>query len=232
MRIGIFGRGRLALAVVKAAEAAGVQVLWTLGRGEEPPAEPRPDAALEASAAAAVEGRLRWALKAGVPLVIGTTGWEPGLVERVAGSSPPLGIMLAPNFSLGMAMTRRLATVLGRYAALDPAADLSVYERHHRAKKDAPSGSAKLLAAALAEGGAEKGVAMASLRGGSAVGYHECRLDADGESIALIHDALDRGIFAKGALGALAWLAGKRGLYRFDDYCAELLDPLFTLDRS
>lgn len=232
MRIGIFGRGRLALAVVKAAEAAGAQVLWTLGRGEEPPAEPRPDAALEASAAAAVEGRLRWALKAGVPLVIGTTGWEAGLVERVAGASPPIGIMVAPNFSLGMAMTRRLATVLGRYAALEQAADLSVYERHHRAKKDAPSGSAKLLAAALAEGGAKKSVAMASLRGGSAVGYHECRLDADGESIALIHDALDRGIFAQGALGALAWIAGKRGLYRFDDYCAELLDPLFTLDRS
>lgn len=232
MRIGIFGGGRLALAVVKAAEAAGVQVLWALGRGEEPPAEPRPDAALEASAAAAVEGRLRWALKAGVPLVIGTTGWEPGLVERVDGSSPPIGIMVAPNFSLGMAMARRMATVLGRYAALDPAADLSVYERHHRAKMDAPSGSAKLLAAALAEAGAEKRVAMASLRGGSSVGYHECRLDADGESIALIHDALDRGIFAKGALGALAWIAGKRGLYRFDDYCAELLDPLFSLERS
>src|SRR5512133_4236848 len=101
-----------------AAEAAE-SLAWQVGRGDAP--EARADVAIDASVAEAVEAHLDWALSTGTDLVIGTTGWSlPGLEARVAGR---IGVLSASNFSLSVALMARFATVLGRFAALEPARD-------------------------------------------------------------------------------------------------------------
>lgn len=235
LRIGIFGRGRLGSLVAGAvADAPDLELAWALGRGAAPGSVV--DVALDLSAAVAVPAHLDWAAASGTPLVLGVTGWERAALGRVARAHPALPLMTAPNFSLGMALLRRLAGVLARYAALTEA-DLAVFERHHRAKADAPSGSARLLADALVQASpghdrwstdpAPGAVGVASLRGGAAPGYHELRADAAAETVLISHDAHSRALFVPGALAALRWLPGRPGLHTFDDLAAELLAPVW-----
>lgn len=112
-RIGLFGRGRLGSAI--AAEAGRPWPgRWTRVRRPGPA-----DVAIDASIAVAVESHLAWALETGTDLVIGVTGWSlPDLEARVGDR---IGVLTSSNFSLTVALMARLATVLGRFAALDPA---------------------------------------------------------------------------------------------------------------
>ena len=235
MRIGIFGRGKLGRAVTALiGKEKDLQLLWCVDKGEEPDA--RVDVAFDSSAAEAVPGHLAWAQATGTDFVIATTGWDRAILEGI--ESPGIGILYAPNFSLGVAFMRRAALALGRFAALDAESDLAVVERHHRAKADAPSGTAKLLAEALAQGsGRHSGwvlgaaapgkISVASLRAGDEVGYHELRLEGSAETLVLSHEARSRDIFAQGALRALRWIRGRKGVFTFDDLVAEIIDPLF-----
>lgn len=240
MRIGLFGRGRLATAIALAAGDRGIEVVWRLGRNETP--SHSVDVAIDASSAAAVPGHLDWALASGTDLVIGTTGWAlPDLDARV---EDRIGVLTAPNFSLGVALQRRLAYVLGRFADLDPARDPFLEERHHRAKADAPSGTAKALAAAVLAGCPRKRAAappppggpipgdqlsVAVTRAGSAFGTHTVGVDATAELLTLTHEARSRAAFGEGAVAAAAWLRGRKGCFTFDDFAAQTLDPLFDL---
>jgi 4-hydroxy-tetrahydrodipicolinate reductase len=238
MRIGIFGRGRLGSAVAALAEAEeGLELAWVADLGDEP--GPKVDAVLDASAAAAVGAHLAWALETGTSLVIGATGWDTSVLAPARAVPPRIGVMTSPNFSLSVAFMRRAALAMGRFAAIEGGSSLAIVERHHAMKADAPSGTAKLLAAALAEGcprytgwnmgraEADK-VNVASLRVGAEVGYHEIRLETDSDTIVLSHEAATREIFAKGALVALRWIEGRKGLFTFDDLAADLIDPLFA----
>ncbi|PKL23746.1 MAG: hypothetical protein CVV47_13105 [Spirochaetae bacterium HGW-Spirochaetae-3] len=237
VRIGLFGRGRLGTAVVeRIGLTPGVELAWVAGRGEPPCAGA--DVVLDASSGSAVAEHLRWALETGTSLAIGATGWDTSVVDALAGRPLDIGVMVAPNFSLAVALMRRSALALGRLAARESDADLSVMERHHSGKVDSPSGTAKLLASALADGSgrhrgwisgaAETGaISIASLRSGQTVGYHEIRYEAPFETIVLSHEALSRGLYARGALEALVWLRNRRGVYSFDDFAAEVVDPLF-----
>ena len=79
-----------------------------------------------------------------------------------------------------------------------------------------------------AQGSAEPGrLSVASLRSGTCVGYHELRLESGTERLILSHEALDRGVFAEGALRAVEWIRGRKGLYGFDDLAAEIMDRVF-----
>lgn len=242
MRIGLFGAGRLGSAVRDAAREAGHEIAWILSAPGDPPSIP--EAALDAGPAAGVAGHLAWARRSGCPLVIGATGWDRSLISGAEDWG--VGIMVAPNFSLGVAFMRRAALALGRFAALEGSrgvADLALLERHHRGKADAPSGTAKLLAEALvvgnrAGGGAFDGwcsgaaregkVNLASLRAGAEVGYHELRIETGAETLVLSHQAHSRAVFASGALRALEWMRGRKGLHSFDELAATLIDPLFA----
>jgi 4-hydroxy-tetrahydrodipicolinate reductase len=237
MRIGIFGRGRLGSAVAAlAAKEGDLELAWAVDVGEEPSG--KVDAALDASAAAAIPGHLAWALETGTNFVVAATGWDKSLLDALEAASKRIGILTSPNFSLSVAFMRRAAVAMGRFAALDPLSSLAIVERHHAAKADAPSGTAKLLAGALAQGcpryaGWNQGRAevdrinIASLRAGSEIGYHEIRLETGADALVLSHEADSRDIFAKGALVALRWMKGRRGLFTFDDLAADLIDPLF-----
>jgi 4-hydroxy-tetrahydrodipicolinate reductase len=234
LRIGLFGRGRLAAAIVEAAQSAGTPVAWQAGRDEDP-GEPA-DVAIDASVAGAVEAHLDWALARGTDLVIGTTGWSlPGLRARVG---ERIGVLSASNFSLAVALMARFATVLGRFAALDPARDPYLLEHHHRLKADAPSGTAKTLAAALLAGCPRKTewtlgspqphqLSVGVVRAGAEFGTHTLGLDAPAEVLELTHRARSRAPFAEGALTAARWLRGRKGCFTMDDLAREVLDPLF-----
>lgn len=229
---GLFGRGRLGQAIV--AEAGG-SLAWQVGRGE---AIPGPVAvAMDASVAGAVAGHLDWALETGTDLVIGVTGWSlPDLEARVAGR---IGVFTASNFSLTVALMARFATVMGRFAALDPDRDPYLLERHHRLKADAPSGTARTLASALMRGCPRKTewtlgapephqLSVGVVRAGADFGTHTLGLDAEAEVLEVTHRARSRAPFAKGALAAARWLQGRKGVFTMDDLAADLLDPLFA----
>lgn len=232
-RLGLFGKGRLGTAI---AARAGAAVAWHVAR-ETPPAVPV-DAAIEASSGAAVPARLDWALANGTPLVIGSTGWEvPDLAARVGDR---IGVVVAPNFSLGVALLRRLSLVLARFCALDPQRDPYLVEHHQAKKHDAPSGTAKLLAATLLDGCPRKTgwaiggplrpdqLSVAVVRAGSTYSEHRVGMDAPAEVLELVHTARSAAAFADGALAAAAWIRRRKGVFTMDDVARHLLDPLFA----
>jgi 4-hydroxy-tetrahydrodipicolinate reductase len=231
-RIGVFGRGRLGAAI---AAAAGARLRWHVSR-EAPPAEPL-DAAIEASSGSVVADRLAWALAHRVPLVIGSTGWHlPDLQQRVG---ERIGVVVAPNFSLGVALLRRLSLALARFAAQDEARDPYLIEHHHARKHDAPSGTARLLADTLLAGCPRKRgwqlggplaadqLSVAVVRAGSTYSSHTVGVDAPAETIELTHTARSAGAFAAGALAAADWIVGRVGVFTMDDVAAATLAPLF-----
>lgn len=237
MRIGIFGRGRLGKAAIDAAsKESDIEVAWSVDLGESPSGPV--DAVLDCSAAGAVAEHLSWAMESGTNIVIGTTGWDKAVLDPVKAEPDRIGVMISPNFSLSVAFARRVALALGRFAALDAESSLGIVEHHHALKADAPSGTAALLAEALATGcprysGWNMGRAepdkinIASLRIGSEIGYHEVFYETAQDELTLSHRALSRGMFAKGAMAALRWMVGKKGLHTFDEVAADIIDPLF-----
>jgi 4-hydroxy-tetrahydrodipicolinate reductase len=238
MRIGIFGRGKLGNAVANLAAREGdLELAWHVDIGEEPSGPV--DAALDASAAGAVDAHLAWALESRTPFVVATTGWDASRLDGSRLLAAGAGVLVSPNFSLSVAFVRRAAVALGKLAAINEGSSLAIVERHHAMKADAPSGTAKHLAEALGQGcprysgwnsgRAEPGkINIASLRAGLEIGYHEIRYETGADNIVLSHEADSRELFAKGALVALRWMKGRAGLFSFDDVAADVIDPLFT----
>ena len=239
LHVGVFGRGRLGSAVAAevGSRAQSTALAWHLTR--ETPSPPQPDVVIECSAAAGVAVHLAWALEHRRPLVIGSTGWSiPDLADQVRGRIP---VLVAPNFSLGMAMLLRLTTVLARFAAADATRDPYIIEHHHARKHDSPSGTAKLLAQAILTGCPRKtgvtvggpvgpeSLSVGVVRAGTTYSSHVVGIDAPGEVIELSHAARSFKPYAEGAVTAAWWLTtGKApGVYGMDDVAKDLLDPLF-----
>lgn len=257
MKIGLFGKGRLGSAI--AAEIGrthddqalregssfgspfspsfgpSFDLAWAEGREEC--AREGADLAIDASALMAVESHLEWALAHGVDLVIAATGWNneaSGLSDLALRVDGRIGVLVAPNLSPGAALMRKMAALMGGFAASEPESDIAICEWHHRGKTDAPSGTAKSLADAAAgscprysgwnSGSWQSGrINIASLRAGYEIGRHEMVLDAPFESLSLVHVARDLRVFASGALKAACWLHGRKGVFTMDDFAAVLL---------
>jgi 4-hydroxy-tetrahydrodipicolinate reductase len=167
--------------------------------------------------------------------VIGTTGLEAPQIAALGRAAKQTAIVLAPNMSLGVTLLLQLVKQVSR--ALDPDWDIEIVEMHHRAKVDAPSGTALALGRAAAEGrgvdldhagkrardgvtGARRrgDIGFAVLRGGDVVGDHRVVFASDGERVEIAHVATTREIFARGALRAALWAHGKPpGLYSMAD---------------
>ena len=231
LRVGLFGKGRLGGAI---AHRLGERMVWQVTRESPPHADV--DVAIEASKGA-VEARIDWAIEHRVPLVIGTTGWEaPDLATRVGDHT---GIVVAPNFSLGVALLRRIALVMARFCAHDPGLDPYVVEHHQARKADAPSGTARLLATTILDGCPRKQawrvggpvdpdeLTVAVLRAGHTYSEHLVGIDAPAEVLEIRHTARSPMAFADGALAAAHWIQGKTGVFTMEDVSASVLDPLF-----
>ena len=175
------------------------------------------------------------AADAGIAHVIGTTGLTAAQEDAIRANAARTPVVKSGNMSLGV----NLLSVLVRQAAraLDADWDIEVVEMHHKHKVDAPSGTALLLGEAAAEGRGiglsdnsvrvrdgqtgprPKGaIGFATLRGGSVVGEHSVLFAGEGEVVELTHRALDRSIFARGAVKAALWARGRDpGLYSMRD---------------
>lgn len=138
------------------------------------------------------------------------------MAARTAASVP---VMVAPNLSRGVAILRRLVAEAVRLAG--PGWDLDLIEQHHRTKVDAPSGTARMLAEVVEDAAGSDRLAgrIHAIRGGGVIGDHELRLSGPSEVLSLAHRAVDRDVFARGAIDAAVWLASRPpGLHRFDDF--------------
>jgi 4-hydroxy-tetrahydrodipicolinate reductase len=191
------------------------------------------DVLIDFSAPAAVQGSLDRAVSAGVPILIGTTGLDELADKRIADAARDVAVLRAANTSLGVALLAELVERAAR--VLGPDWDIEIAETHHRMKADAPSGTALMLgeAAARGRGSALKAersrdgtglkrepgaVGFASLRGGTVAGDHDVIFLGPDERLILSHRAENRMIFARGALAAARFLAGKpAGLYSMRD---------------
>lgn len=171
----------------------------------------------------------------GVALVVGTTGFSAQAKAELAGYARRIPVLMAPNMSVGVNVLFRLVAEAAR--ALGPSYEVEISEMHHRAKKDAPSGTALRLAEVAADAlgldagtacvyerrgdiGARKAgtIGVQSFRGGDVVGDHTVWFLADGERLELTHRASSRDNFARGAVRAARFLVGKRpGLYDMQD---------------
>jgi 4-hydroxy-tetrahydrodipicolinate reductase len=192
------------------------------------------DLVIDFSRPAVTLATLRAAAEAGVPYVTGTTGLsdaERGELARLAERVP---VLAAPNFSVAVNV---LAWLVGEATRrLGPGYDAELVELHHAAKRDAPSGTALRLAAAVAEARGQQlddhlvlaragevgerpdgAIAVQTLRGGDCPGEHTVLLVGRGERLELIHRASTRDHFARGAVRAALWLVGRPpGLYALD----------------
>jgi 4-hydroxy-tetrahydrodipicolinate reductase len=224
--ISIFGAGgRMGEAI---AEAVSLRDDVRIG-------ELSPDVYVDFSVPEAVAEHLETALKAGKPILIGTTGLSQDHHRLIDEASGRIAVICAPNTSLGVNLLAHL--VRESAARLGEEWDVEIVEMHHRLKADAPSGTALMLGRAAAEargveleevsdrgrdgitGAREPGrIGFASLRGGTVAGEHQVIFASDSERLELGHRAESRAIFARGAVEAALWLAGRpAGLYTMAD---------------
>lgn len=217
--LALIGMGRMGRAIAELAPERGFDVVARLGRAQPITRESLRDAvvAIEFTTPGAAVANVLACVAAGCAIVVGTTGWYGELpmvraeVQRAGGA-----LLHAPNFSLGVAIFDRVVAEAARLFAGAPGFDAHLIETHHRAKRDAPSGTAAALAR-TAEEASGRPVPITSVRVGAVPGTHELVFDASFEQIRLVHEARDRRVFAEGALTAARWLVGRRGVFTMQD---------------
>ena len=235
--IGILGsEGRMGRAIAAVAADMGAGVAGGADQGGDfATLAEASDVLTDFSVPDALEGHLAAARSANCPIVIGTTGLGDAHHAMIDEAAKETAVLQAANTSLGVNLLAHLVReAAGR---LGEDWDIEIAEMHHRHKVDAPSGTALLLGEAAAEGrgidlpsASERGrdgtdckrapgvIGFASLRGGSVAGDHSVILAAEGERLELGHRAEKREIFARGAVKAALWLAGKpTGRYAMTD---------------
>jgi len=228
VKVAVVGYGKMGREVAAVLRERGHEAVITLHGSDFPAGVPvgidftQPDAVLE-NTRAALQARARY--------VIGTTGWDAHRDEiaRLVAEAKG-GVVHAANFSLGVNLfykvVRDAAALFARFPDYDP----YVLERHHRQKKDAPSGTAKALAQIIEGAGGPRPHAattlegaladdrfhVAALRAGGIVGEHTVGFDSGGDEVLLEHRARTRRGFALGAVMAAEWIASRSGLHTFE----------------
>jgi 4-hydroxy-tetrahydrodipicolinate reductase len=168
------------------------------------------DVVIDFTRADATPDLIKQAASLGKPYVCCTTGLADMAPLHDAAKTIP--VLYAANTSLSLAAAKQAVALMAKI--LTPFGyDIAVHEEHHTLKKDAPSGTALVLGHAA--GG---NVAYTSVRAGNIVGEHEVLFAGDSELIRLRHSVTDRRVFARGAVEAALWLAGKsEGFYSMED---------------
>jgi 4-hydroxy-tetrahydrodipicolinate reductase len=187
--------------------------------------------AMDFSVGGAVAAHAQACAQAGVPLLVGTTGFDAAGQAELNSAAKKVAVLIAPNTSVGVAVLSEL--VAQAAVALGEAFDIDISEAHHRTKRDAPSGTALSLGEAVAQARGESlsevavyarygkdtprshgSIGFSVVRAGDIVGEHTVSFAGAGERLELTHRAWDRMTFAWGALRAAAWLLGRpAGLY-------------------
>jgi len=236
IRVHVHGAGgRMGRACVEAVRAAAdLELCGTSGRADDLAVrlrETRPEVVVEFTVPGAVEANLRAILEAGSHVVSGTTGLPP---ERAAelgelAASRQRGLLLAPNFAVGVLLLQRFARETAAHFA-----DVEIIELHHEQKRDAPSGTALHTARQIAEaapgelnggrprteeliagcrGGSVEGIPVHSVRLPGLLAHQEVLFGAPGQLLSLRHDTLDRQAFMPGVLLGVRRIRERTGLW-------------------
>lgn len=222
MRILIIGHGRMGALVEQHAAAHGCDVAGIVDL-DEPLVDVlgragTVDVAIDFSHGEAVPGNVALLAERGISVVIGTTGWqaaERDLRETVERRG--IGVLASANFSLGVHIFRFAVEQAAAKFAAQADVGAWIHEAHHAAKRDAPSGTALLLEAAMREGGYRRPIDVSSTRAGWIPGTHIVGFDGPAETVTMTHVVRDRAVFAHGALEAAKWLNGRRGWFSMRD---------------
>ena len=192
------------------------------------------DAVIDFSNAAAVDGLLDYCVNRRLPVVLCTTGLSEAQLEKVEKAAEQIAVLKSANMSMGINLLMKLLKDAAKVLA--PAGyDIELVERHHNQKVDAPSGTALALADSVNEAldheytyvydrsqyrkkREEKEIGISAVRGGTIVGEHEVIFAGMDEVIEFKHTAYSKAVFAKGAVQAAKFLAGKpAGFYDMSD---------------
>ena len=176
------------------------------------------DVAIEFTAPGCSEANILKAWAAGIPIVVGTTGWDVEAFKQAhAEELKTKGLMWTSNYSVGVnilfAVNQYLARLLQAYPAYKP----SIVETHHIHKLDAPSGTAKTLAEQINQAqGDNTDVPIESIREGEVPGIHTIIWESEADTITLSHSAKSREGFALGAVLGAEYMVGKTGFHNFN----------------
>lgn len=197
------------------------------------------DVAIEFAQGSGVVGNARAFAEAGLPAVVGTTGWDDRRSEVKRIIEEKQGTYLwGSNYSIGAHLFFNLVERAAALINAVPEYDIMLMEAHHNRKQDSPSGTALTTARKILEANERKKrivdtkldrriesdeLHVASLRGGSIPGIHTVYLDSPADTIEIRHTARSRGGFALGAVMAAEWLPGKKGFLSVEDFIGDLL---------
>jgi 4-hydroxy-tetrahydrodipicolinate reductase len=191
------------------------------------------DAVIDFSVPAAAEAVAALCVEKGIPLVCATTGLDEAQTQKLRRAAERIPVLWAPNMSLAVNLTMKLAEIAARSLA-DKDADVEILERHHRYKEDAPSGTAlkfgQIIAGVMGQTEHRHGregrpgkrphgeIGYHAIRAGDDPGQHTIVFAMPGETVELTVRATHRDCYAQGALAAARFLAGKPpGMYAMAD---------------
>ncbi len=195
------------------------------------------DVIIDFSSPSIVRSELEWAVSRGVPAVLATTGYSAEDLEFIEKCSEKIAVFRTANFSLGVNLLVKLVRQAAE--ALGGNFDIEIIEKHHNLKKDAPSGTALMLADSVnaafdggkpylygregAVGKRGNEIGIHAVRGGTIVGEHDVLFAGEDEVITLSHSVRSKKVFAAGAIRAAKWVAGKpAGRYDMTDVLENL----------
>jgi 4-hydroxy-tetrahydrodipicolinate reductase len=222
-RLALVGYGKMGRLIEQLAPEYGFEVALKLdefnnvdGAGITRDAFRGINVAIDFSIPAAVAADVDRIAALGVPMVIGTTGWQDALPRvRAAVERDKIGLVYGANFSVGVQAFYRIVETAARTLADENEYGAWAHETHHKMKKDAPSGTMLHLVRLMEDSGYRRGIDVASNRVGHMPGTHEIGFDSEADTIRLEHTARSRVGFARGALRAARWIVGRQGLYEF-----------------
>ncbi len=231
MKIALIGYGAMGRLIHRLAEEKGHEVSVVIDEADSGLDEAElaaklsgSDVAIDFTVAAAVRRNVGACVAAGVPIVVGTTGWlydraeTENIVAEGRGS-----LVFGANFSIGVNIFYRIADFAAEIIAKFPEYEAFIEEQHHSRKKDAPSGTALKIKEVITKH-VEVGD-IAATRAGNIPGTHTVGFDGPADQIMLTHTARSREGFALGAITAAEWIVGKTGFYDF----AEVIDEVISV---
>jgi 4-hydroxy-tetrahydrodipicolinate reductase len=234
IEVGVLGaRGRVGAEVCRAVEAApDTALVARVDVGDDLAALTAADVVVDFTHPDVVVDNLRWCIAHGLHCVVGTTGFDEArlaLVREALADAPDVGVLIAPNFSIGAVLMMRFAVAAAPFYE-----SVEIVELHHPDKADAPSGTARrtaeLVAAARrdaglgqvpdatstgldgARGAEVDGIHVHAVRARGLVAHQEVLLGGPGETLTIRHDSMDRASFTPGVLAAVRAISGRPGL--------------------
>jgi 4-hydroxy-tetrahydrodipicolinate reductase len=235
MKIGLLGYGKMGKAIEKVALLSSFEIVWRITRENRESLTPtllqQADVVIEFSQPESAYYNVMLCLRAGVPVVCGTTGWQIDYEKAKEYCEKNQGALLwSSNFSVGVNLFFEINRYLAKMMNHQNQYDVSLSETHHIHKLDAPSGTAVTLANGIIDELSNKNswilapkianneeIPIKSIREGEVPGTHSVLWKSDIDEITIEHKAHTREGFAKGAVLAANWLVGKKGVFEMSD---------------